>query len=41
MCAWLWDGGGVTMAPEGKVSQYYVFSWLTKANEAMFLLTNK
>lgn len=36
-------GGGRrwgTMAHEGKVSQYYVFS-LTKANEAMFLLTNK
>lgn len=40
-----WGGGegmeGGTMAHEGKVSQYYVFFSLTKANEAMFLLTNK
>lgn len=33
---------GCTMAHEGKVSQYYVFFFsLTKANEAMFMLTNK
>lgn len=42
---WRGDGrggeGGGTMAHEGKVSQYYVFFSLTKANEAMFLLTNK
>lgn len=38
---WKGGGGGGTMAHEGKVSQYYVFFSLTKANEAMFLLTNK